>query len=64
MSPPECEICGEEIARLYKCKKCDASFCEDCGSISEGLCIDCLEENPEEEEDWGVEEPKSQFKED
>lgn len=56
MSPPECEICGEEIARLYKCKKCDASFCEDCGSISEGLCIDCLEENPEEEEDWGEEE--------
>jgi len=40
---PECEICGEEVAKVYKCKQCGVLFCANCGSSSQGLCIDCSE---------------------
>ena len=62
MSVTECEICGEEVARVYTCKRCGVLFCRYCGSPSENLCVDCLEEDvdddeeeeeeEEEEEDW------------
>jgi len=49
---PECEVCGEQVDKVYKCKNCGTRFCEDDGSVSEKLCIYCMEE----EEDTGDEE--------
>ncbi|MGD2200562.1 MAG: hypothetical protein PVJ38_02880 [Candidatus Bathyarchaeota archaeon] len=54
----ECEICGEESEKVYRCKSCDVVFCEYCGSDEDKLCLDCLEDdddwedNEEEDEDW------------
>jgi len=48
---PECEICGEKVDKVYRCKRCDALFCAECGSISDKLCIDCSEEEEDDEED-------------
>ena len=59
MSVTECEICGEEVAGVYTCKRCGVLFCRYCGSPSENLCIDCLEEDVDEEE-----EEKSEYEED
>lgn len=44
MSLQECEICGEEVARVYTCNRCGARFCKDCGSPSENLCMDCRQD--------------------
>jgi len=52
---PRCDKCGEEEDQLYKCKKCEAMFCEWCGSKEDMLCIDCMEDD-EDEEDWDDEE--------
>jgi hypothetical protein len=48
---PECEICGEDVETVYRCKNCDASFCEYCGSRVEKLCIDCLDKEEVSDED-------------
>jgi len=53
---PECEICGEEVRRVYTCKSCDGHFCSECGSTTEMLCIDCLEEQEEDLEEEEEEE--------
>jgi len=47
---PECEICGEQVNKVHRCKNCDALFCAECGSISDKLCTDCLEEDEDEED--------------
>jgi predicted nucleic acid binding AN1-type Zn finger protein len=47
---PECEVCGEQVDKVYKCKNCGTRFCEDDGSVSEKLCIYCMEEDTGEEE--------------
>lgn len=44
MSLQECEICGYEEVSLFKCRRCGARFCSECGSPSENLCIDCQTE--------------------
>jgi len=41
---PECQICGEEADKVYKCKVCGILFCEGCGYPEEKLCIYCREE--------------------
>jgi hypothetical protein len=41
---PECEICGEEVEKVYRCKVCGVNFCEFCGSIEKMLCSDCMDE--------------------
>ena len=48
----ECEICGEEVNRVYECEVCGVLFCRDCGSTSEKICNECSEEQSEEDEDW------------
>jgi hypothetical protein len=50
MSVTECEICGEEVSKVYTCERCGVLFCRYCGSPSEKLCVDCLEEDVDEEE--------------
>ena len=34
----------------YECKRCGTIFCEYCGDIVEGICINCLMEYTAEEE--------------
>jgi len=41
---PECEVCGEQVEKISRCKSCGTSFCEDDGDPEEKLCIYCLEE--------------------
>ena len=53
----ECEICGEEVSRVFTCEVCGILFCRDCGSTTDKICILCSEE-PAEEEDWKKEEPE------
>jgi len=43
---PECELCGEEVDKVYECKNCGALFCPKCGSVKEKLCRYCREEEP------------------
>jgi len=49
---PECELCGETEDKVYKCKVCGTRFCEHCGSPEDKLCIDCLDEEEYDEEDY------------
>jgi hypothetical protein len=49
----ECAVCGMESDMLYKCKSCGDRFCGDeCGSINDKLCLFCMddEEDYEDEE--------------
>jgi len=46
----ECEICGEEVSKIYRCESCEVLFCKDCGSTTDMICSECSWE-PEEEED-------------
>lgn len=51
----DCEICGEEVSKIYVCKECGTLFCAECGSPSEKLCILCTAEEEDEEydeEEW------------
>jgi hypothetical protein len=45
----ECELCGENEDKLYRCKKCGTRFCEYCGNSEDRICIDCLEEEDSED---------------
>ena len=53
---PKCEICEERVDEVYTCVVCGSKFCEYCGDTDEKICIDCLEEEDnsedEENEDW------------
>ena len=55
---PVCEICGMEAIDVYKCSKCEAQFCKECGDVGSQLCYDCQGWESEgvgegfEEEDW------------
>ena len=49
---PECELCGEEVSRVYECEVCGIIFCKNCGSTSDKVCIDCSTEEPAEEEEY------------
>ncbi len=55
---PVCEICGMEAVEVYKCSKCEAQFCKECGDVKNQLCYDCQGWESEdlgkgwEEEDW------------
>jgi len=67
---PECEVCGGQVDKVYGCRICGAKFCEDDGSPSDRICINCsgkekerLEaeheeerEKEHEEEEWEKEE--------
>lgn len=46
-----CDGCGRLIDQdeLRKCIECAARFCLECDSDDDDLCIDCWEENQEEE---------------
>jgi len=39
----ECEICGQSTGKVYTCKVCGARFCRYCGSFTDKICIDCIE---------------------
>ena len=59
-----CEICGEEDVKVYECIRCGIFFCEECGSVSDKLCILCTsEEEYEDEEEYeeGDEEYDEEF---
>ena len=53
-----CEICGMEATEVFKCSKCEAQFCKECGDVGSKLCYDCQGWESEgvgegfEEEDW------------
>jgi len=51
---PKCVICGEEEKEtLYKCSDCGKMFCSWCGQTVPPLCIDCSEDQDnEDDEDW------------
>ena len=53
---PECELCGENEAKLYKCKTCGTMFCEYCGVVEDRICLNCMVEIEYEEEDYDEEE--------
>lgn len=48
---PICAICGEDMETVVKCKQCGEKFCVDCGSPDDKLCIYCLDEDDEWDED-------------
>jgi hypothetical protein len=39
----ECDICGQSTGKVYMCKVCGAKFCRYCGSFTDKICIDCVE---------------------
>jgi len=43
----KCEICGDKVEEVSKCKECSTKFCNDCGEPIEELCEYCYEET-----DW------------
>lgn len=48
---PVCQFCGEEVDKVYQCKRCDILFCGECGSVSDSLCLYCLEEDEDNEDE-------------
>jgi hypothetical protein len=57
---PECEICGIDSEPTYRCKTCNARYCEECGSVEEKLCMICLENQivSYDQADWPNEDDK------
>ena len=51
-SMPFCDVCGDEVERVYTCKDCETIFCGDCGDTKARLCMYCVEEDEEEEEEY------------
>ena len=39
----ECDICSQSTGKVYTCKVCGARFCRYCGSFTDKICIDCVE---------------------
>lgn len=48
---PKCEVCYEDVDKVYVCKSCGTEFCVDCGDPKKKLCVLCIEEEGEEEEE-------------
>lgn len=46
----ECDICGQSTGKVYTCRVCGARFCRYCGSFTEKICIDCVENSGTEAE--------------
>ena len=46
----ECEVCGEVEDTLYTCEVCSVKFCEYCGDTEEKICLDCLDEDEDDDE--------------
>ena len=40
---PMCLTCGVEDVNVTKCRTCGETFCAECGSAINELCIYCLE---------------------
>lgn len=55
---PKCEICYEDVDKVYMCKTCGTEFCVDCGDPKKKICILCIEEEEEEEDEEVEEKPK------
>jgi hypothetical protein len=53
---PECELCGENEEKLYKCKTCGTMFCEYCGVVEDRICLNCMVDLEYVEEDYEEEE--------
>ena len=53
---PICANCGEQVEVVTKCKMCGEKFCSDCGEPDEKLCIYCLDEDDELDDNWDKEE--------
>ena len=39
---PDCEVCGTQRVKTYKCKQCGVNFCMSCGKSHRKLCNECL----------------------
>ena len=48
---PRCEICYEDVDKVYTCKLCGVAFCEDCGDPKRKICALCIDEKEGEEEE-------------
>jgi hypothetical protein len=49
---PECELCGEDVDKLYECKMCGTMFCEYCGLVEDRICLNCMVDLEYEEEEY------------
>ena len=50
--PMQCESCGEDIGiddNEYACPPCGKIVCQNCWDESQMLCIECRDDEPEEE---------------
>jgi len=43
----KCGICGNRVDTIYECRECGIKFCENDGSPSEKICINCSEKAKE-----------------
>jgi len=59
---PKCEICYEDVDKVYTCKECGTEFCVDCGDPKKKMCVLCMEEEEEEGEEEEEEEEEDQPK--
>lgn len=48
---PDCDMCGEKVEEVTKCKMCGEKFCADCGEADQKLCIYCADEDEEEDDE-------------
>jgi|GEM_PF-1226220 len=58
---PKCEICYEDVDKVYTCKLCGVAFCEDCGDPKRRICALCIDEEEGEEEDLDEEHEDEEF---
>jgi hypothetical protein len=47
----KCEICGSKTDSVCGCNQCGLMYCDECNTIHDSCCIECLEKyGPPEEE--------------
>ena len=54
---PHCDICGEDVEHVTKCKTCGEKFCTDCGEVEPKECVYCLDseevdDDHDDDDDW------------